>query len=201
MDKTSRLIKWQRITVATLLLAVAALGYTSYQERQQANATRAALQRLVQSNLLVAAEREVADKEHEASDAAATAAANTAREAERDEYRQTIDGLEAELARYRNKYGEIGPKIEPVVGEGEIVYDVINTNCFPDHDDGGAKIVIPSMSINGEMEPFEPGAFKHRVDASMNPSAQWTSDHSPRMVLQPRQYNGRTMAAPPGREL
>jgi hypothetical protein len=159
MDKTSRLIKWQRNTVATLLLAVVALGYTSYRERQQANVARAALQRLVRSDLLAAAQREVSDKDHEASDVAADAA----REAERQEDRQTIDGLEAELARYRSKYGEID---STVLWEENVAQDVI-TDCFPDHDEGGTKIPTSFMTFGGEVEPFEPGAFKRRIAESL----------------------------------
>jgi hypothetical protein len=95
MDKTTRLIRWQRIAIAALLVAVVALGFASYQERQQARSTQQALRRLIQSNLLQAAQREVVDAQHEAS---------------AGYYNQTIQDLQIRVRKYEDKYGDFERK-------------------------------------------------------------------------------------------
>jgi hypothetical protein len=95
MNHRTKLIQWQRITVVTLLLAVATLGSGYYRAHRQATVTREALQRLVRSNLLREAEREVVDAQHEAS---------------AGYYNQTIQDLQIRVRKYEDKYGHFEHK-------------------------------------------------------------------------------------------
>jgi hypothetical protein len=65
MDKTTTMIRWQRLTIAALLLAVLALGYTCFRERQQANEARRMLRSITRNHLLQSAQRDADEARRE----------------------------------------------------------------------------------------------------------------------------------------
>ncbi|MES2461873.1 MAG: hypothetical protein V4671_14915 [Armatimonadota bacterium] len=104
-DKTTKLIRWQRVTIATLLMLVVVIGINHNREHKRAERALGAVTGLVQTNQMEVGQWESLERQ---------------RQVERAFDKQVIRDAMERLDRYEARYGPLGPRKGEGVSIGKL---------------------------------------------------------------------------------